>query len=169
MNRLRSIILTMSTTFALASASGSALAQQNALSEQIVGAWKLVSAIVEKDGRKIEPLGPNPRGAVLFVGGYYSFNMARGDRPKFASNDRQTGTPEENKAAVQGNISLVGKYTIISDGSLTLEIIGSNFPNMEGTTREGKVEIKGDELRYTTRARYIVPGGTALNIFVRAK
>ena len=141
----------------------------NALSEQIVGAWRLVSAVVEKDGRKIEPTWPQSTGCVLFAGGYYSFNMVRGDRPKFSSNDRQTGTPEENKAAVQGHISLVGKYTLTPDGSITLEIIGSNFPNMEGTTREGKVEIKGDELRYTTQARYIVPGGAALNIFVRAK
>ena len=53
--------------------------------------------------------------------------------------------------------------------TLTLQIIGSNFPNMEGTTREGKVEINGDELKYTTRAAYIVPGGSALNVFVRAK
>src|SRR5262245_5622393 len=145
MKRLSSLILSAATISALSSASSTAGAQQNALSDQIVGAWRLVSAVVEKDGQKIEPLGPNPRGAVLFVGGHYSFNMVRTDRPKFASNDRQTGTPEENKAAMQGHISLVGRYTLTPDGSLKLEIIGSNFPNMEGTTREGRVEIKGDE------------------------
>jgi hypothetical protein len=95
--------------------------------------------------------------------------MLRGDRPNFASNDRQSGTPEENKAAVQGHISLVGSYTITADGTLTLRIIGSNFPNWEGSSRVGKVEINGDELRLSTRAQYLVPGGTALNIFVRAK
>ena len=169
MKRHSGVILSMLATFALASASGTAFAQQNKLSEQIVGAWKLVSAVVDKDGRKIEPLGPNPRGAALFVGGFYSYNMLRGDRPNFASNDRQAGTPEENKAAVQGHISLVGSYTIAPDGTLTLQIIGSNFPNWEGASRSGKIEINGDELRFTTRAQYIVPGGTALNIFVRAK
>jgi len=170
MNRLGYVVLSAVTTLALASASDSAVAQQNTLKEQLVGAWRLVSAVVEKDGRKIEPLGSNPRGAVLFVpSGYFSWNMLHGERPKFASSSYQTGTAEENKAAVQGTISFVGTYTITPDGSLTLHIIGSTFPNWEGTTRTGKVEISGDELKFTTQARYIVPGGTALNIFARAK
>jgi hypothetical protein len=151
-------------------ASAPAVAQQNKLQEQLIGAWKLVSAVVEKDGQKHEPFGPHPRGAVLFVpSGYFSWNMLRGDRPKFASDSYQTGTPEENKAAVQGAIGFVGTYTVTPDGALTLQIIGSNFPNWEGTTRTGTVEINGDEMKFTTQARYIVPGGTAVNIFARAK
>ena len=148
------------TSVALASAPGSAVAQTNALGEKLVAAWKLVSAVVEKDGRKIEPLGSNPRGAVLFVpSGYFSWNMLRGDRPKFASGSYQTGTPEENKAAVQETIGFVGTYTLTPDGSLTLHIIGSTFPNWEGTDRTGTIAISGDQLTFTTQAKYIVPGG----------
>ena len=170
MAKINLAILSALTGLVLASPSGIAVAQQNALKEQLVGAWRLVSAVVDKDGQKVEPLGPNPRGAVLFVAsGYFSWNMLCGDRPRFTSDSYQTGTPEENKAAVQGTISFVGTYTVTSDGSLTLSIIGSNFPNWEGTTRTGKVEINGDEMKFTTQARYIVPGGTALNIFTRAK
>src|SRR5205085_10370729 len=76
MAKINLAILSALTGLVLASPSGIAVAQQNALKEQLVGAWRLVSAVVDKDGQKVEPLGPNPRGAVLFVAsGYFSWNM----------------------------------------------------------------------------------------------
>ena len=32
--------------------------------------------------------------------------------PKFASNNRQAGTPEENKAFVQGSLAYFGTYSV---------------------------------------------------------
>src|SRR5262249_35768749 len=142
--------------------------QQNTVKEQLIGTWTLVSATVERDGTKFEAFGPNPIGYMMFmVSGHFSWNFIRADRPKFASGDRATGTPEENKAAVQGNISAFGTYSIDLDGSLTLQIVGSNFPNWNGTTQKRMVEISGDQMRYFTPATSI--GGSAVNILIRAK
>jgi hypothetical protein len=77
----------------------------------------------------------------------------------------QLGTPEENKAAVQGNLSAFGTYTISPDGSLTLQIVGSSFPNWDGTTQKRMVEISGDQMRYYTPATSM--GGSAVNILSR--
>jgi hypothetical protein len=104
---------------------------------------------------------------IFTASGHFSWNFMRADRPKFASNNRQTGTQEENKAAVQGNLSAFGIYTISPDGLLTLQIVGSSFPNWDGTTQKRMIEISGDQMRHYTPATSI--GGSALNILSRAK
>ena len=99
------------------------------------------------DGKKTEPYGANPKGQFIFtVDGFFSTNIIRPDRPKFVSNNRTTGTPEENKAAVQGSNSTFGTYQISSDGSITLHIVGSTFPNWDGTKQTHLAAIKGDEI-----------------------
>jgi hypothetical protein len=149
-------------------ASSSASAQQVSLREQVVGTWTLVSAVIERDGRNIQPFGSNPLGYMMFsADGHFSVNFVRADRPAFASNNRETGTQEENKAAVQGNISAFGTYKLDPDGSLIFQIIGSNFPNWNGTTQKRLVEISGNQLKYITPATSI--GGSAVSILTRAK
>ena len=149
-------------------ASSGASAQQLLSKEQVVGTWTLVSAVIERDGKNIEPFGSNPLGYMMFsADGHFSVNFVRADRPMFASNNRETGTQEENKAAVQGNISAFGRYNVEPDGSLTFQIVGSNFPNWTGTTQKRKVEISGDQMKYITPATSV--GGTAVSILTRAK
>ena len=70
------------------------------------------------------------KGQYMFTDeGHFSINIVRPGRPKFASNNRATGTPEENKETVVGTISTFGEYMVNSDGSINLEIVGSSFPN----------------------------------------
>lgn len=167
MSRLRSLVI-HSVVLILATASASSAIAQTGLQEQLVGTWKLVSAVVERDGQKVEAFGPNPLGYFIFTAsGHFSWNFMRADRPKFASYNRQTGTQDEYKAAVQGNISAFGTYTMTPDGSLTLQIIGSSFPNWDGTTQKRMIEISGDEMKYFTPASSI--GGSAVNMLTRAK
>jgi hypothetical protein len=165
MNRF-SLAFLGSIVVGLASNSGSA--QRLSLKEQVVGTWTLVSATIERDGKNIEPFGSNPLGYMMLgADGHFSVNFVRADRPIFASNNRETGTPEENKAAVQGNVSAFGRYNVEPDGSLTFQIVGSNFPNWTGTTQKRKVEIIGDQMKYITPATSV--GGTAVSILTRAK
>jgi hypothetical protein len=146
----------------------SAIAQQSTTKEQLVGTWTLVSSTVERDGTVVEPFGSNPLGYMIFTAsGHFAWNLMRADRPKFASGNRATGTAEENKAAVQGNISAFGTYTVDPDGVLTLHIVGSSFPNWDGTTQKRILEIKGDQLKYSTPAASI--GGSSINMLIRAK
>ena len=168
MNRRIAIVVSAATMLGVASVLSHTIAQQSTVKDQIVGTWTLVSGTVERDGTKVEPFGPNPLGYFIFTAsGHFSWNLMRPDRPKFASGNRATGTPDENKAAVQGNISAFGTYTIDPDGLLTLQIIGSSFPNWDGTTQKRMVEISGDQMKYSTPAASI--GGSSVNILTRAK
>jgi len=91
----------------------------------------------ESDGRKAELFGPTPKRAVhVHREGHFSINIVRPGRPKFASNNRATGTPEQNKETVVANISTFGDYMVNSDGSINLEIVGSSFPNWDDTKQK---------------------------------
>jgi len=135
-------------TFALGVAlAGETYAQ--ASKDQLVGTWTLVSDTYTQDGQKHEPFGPNPKGIAIFgADGHFAIVITRADIPKFASGNREAGTPEENKAAVAGGIDSFGTYTVGSDG-LTVHIDGSSFPNWRGITQKRAIVISGDELKWT--------------------
>jgi hypothetical protein len=136
---------------ALALFAGKATAQKTA-KEQLVGTWTLVLVDnVLPDGSRVQLYGPNPEGIVIFdASGRYSMQILRDDRPKFASNDKSKGTPEEYKAAVQGSNSHFGRYTVNeTDHTVTFYIEHASFPNWEGTERKSPFTLTGDEFKYT--------------------
>jgi hypothetical protein len=73
--------------------------------DQLVGTWMLVSIYDERqDGSKFDPFGANPTGILIFdANGRFASQIIGSGLPKFASNNRLEGTPEENKAVVQGS------------------------------------------------------------------
>ena len=148
----------------------SGAAAQN-LKEQIVGTWTPVSRDVTMREMKIVPFGSHPLGYYMFdSSGHFSINLVNPDVPKFASGNQNTGTPAENQAAVKGNISYFGTYAINPDGSLTLHIIGSGFPNWNGTDQKRMAEINGDQLKWTDPTMTNIGGGAvAVDILTRAK
>src|SRR5262249_10754564 len=140
MNRRTAMVLISIPMMGLISAASGAIAQQRTLEEQVVGTWTLVSAVIQRDGKTIEPFGSNPLGYMMFsADGHFSVNFVRADRPIFASNNRETGTVEENRAAVQGNISAFGRYKIEPDGSLTSRLSAVTFPTGTGRLRNGRL------------------------------
>jgi hypothetical protein len=63
----------------------------------LVGTWTLVSITLEQDGKKTDFYGPNPQGQVIYdPNGRISVIITESNLPKFASNNRRAGTPEEN-------------------------------------------------------------------------
>ena len=102
------------------------------LAKQIQGSWILVSIYNEQDGKKIEPFGDKPRGSLILTpDGRFSIILMRASLPKFASNNRMTGTAEENQAVVQGSLAYYGTYAVASEKEHTvnLRIEGHTFPN----------------------------------------
>ena len=79
--------------------------------------------------------GRDPIGLLILTNnGLFSSQIMRSDRPKFASNSRVKGTPEENKAVVHGSISNFGTYTVDdAEKTITFWYLGSTFPNRERT------------------------------------
>ena len=100
--------------------------------------------------------------------GRFSITGLRSDLPKFASNNRMTGTQEENNAIVQGSIAFFGTYTIDEATSvLTLKVEGSTFPNFDGGTQTRILSFTGDEVTYFNPTPS--QGGTAKVTYRRAK
>ena len=171
MNRLRSLTLTSIALLALGFAlrSGDAVAQEKTLQEQVVGTWTYVSVdIVRPDGTRVPLFGPNPQGLAVFDrDGRYILMTARSGQPKFASNNRADGTPEEYKAVVQGSIAHFGRYTVNeADKSITFHIEASTFPNWNGAEQKRPVSLTGDELTWRTAAS---SGGLAEVVLRRAR
>ena len=140
----------------LAALPGAAVAQQKSMKDQMVGTWTLlVNDYVKADGTHVPAFGPNPNGSVIFTpDGHYSLQIVRYGRPAFASKDRLKGTPDENKAAVQGMVSYFGTYTVDeANKTITFRIAASSFPNWDATTQKRAVTAISDEvLTYNTPA-----------------
>src|SRR5262249_354217 len=118
----------------------------------VVCTWHYVSAeTVSAGGKRSPTFGPNPKGIVVFeANGRYALIVTRSDQPKFASNNRLQGTPEENKAIVQGSISHFGTYAVNeADKTIVFHIQTSTFPNWDGAEQKRPFTISGDELKYT--------------------
>jgi hypothetical protein len=134
-------------------AASDACAQQKApkTGNPLIGTWTLVSLKNEQDGKTTEPLGPNPKGLFIFDrSGRYAFLMFLPDLPKFASNSRDKGTPEENRAIVVGSLAHFGTYSVNEkEGSFSVRPEASTFPNWVGIDQKRLFSISKDEFKMT--------------------
>jgi hypothetical protein len=120
-------------------------------SKDLVGVWKLVSITIERDGKKIDFYGPNPQGQLIYeANGRVSNIITRSGLPKFASDSRQLGTPEENAEVVEGSIAYFGTYSVDEAAkTITLHIESCSYPNLNGLDRKSSFNLSGDELTIT--------------------
>ena len=117
---------------------------QALLKEQIVGTWRLVSLYVEENGAKRYSFGENPLGLLMFDrSGNVMHILSKPGLPKFATNNRLTGTDAENRAVIQGMVAGFGTYTVDSDDTLTISWVSSSFPNRVGTQEKRKLKMSG--------------------------
>jgi hypothetical protein len=162
----RANALTITTLLVLLGITAPAHAQS--LKQQLVGTWTFVSSTTKlPDGTSA--WGTTPKGLLIFTeNGYFSSQIVRSDLPKFASKNRAQGTPEENKAVVQGSIATFGTYTVDeAKKAYTLKFEGSTFPNRVGTEEMRPFTVAGDELRVTNPSTSV--GGSSEIIYKRAK
>ncbi len=134
-----------------------------------MGTWTYVSVdTVYPNGSRVPLFGPNPQGEAIFDrNGRDILLTARAGQPKFASNNRIEGAPEENRAVVQGSMAHFGKYSVNeADKSITFHIETSTFPNWNGVEQKRPITLMGDELKRRTAAS---SGGTAEVVLKRAR
>ena len=153
MNRRTILSLSAITTLGFVLPPSNAAGQQKSVKDQLAGTWTVVSSTTKLPDGNLA-WGSNPKGLYIFTdNGRYSSHLLRSDRPKFASNNRATGTPEENKAAVLGNSSNFGTYSVNeANKTFTIRFEGSSFPNLEGVEQTRPFMISGDELIVTNPA-----------------
>ena len=144
-------------------------ARAQSVKDQLVGTWMLVAVYdARPDGSKFDPFDGNPTGILMFDGnGHFAAQLMGSGFPKFASNNRLEGSPEENKAIVQGSICYFGTYSVSeADHTLTYHVESSSFPNFNGADQTRAFTLTGDELTYTGPTS---TGGTSHVVWKRAK
>jgi len=139
------------------SSASDAWAQQKAanLKEELVGNWTIVSATIEQGGAKREIFGPDPRGFMaLETNGRYSITLLRSGLPRVASNNREAGTSEENKAIAAGILAHFGTYSVSEkDRAINFQIMSSTFPNWDGANQKRPItSLTSDELKWIVPA-----------------
>ena len=136
--------------------------------KDLVGAWTTVSMTVERDDKKFEPIGSNPKGTQIYdASGRFAYIQMRGDLPKIASNNMQTATSDEAEKIARGSIAYYGSWTA-NDGIVTVKIDGATFPNYAGTEQKRQYAISGDQLIITNPSS-AVGGGIIKIVLTRAK
>jgi Lipocalin-like domain len=136
---------------------GAAMAQT---AKDLIGTWTNVSNVnIRQDGSRVDVFGPKGTGLAIFESnGRFAIVNINPDTPKFQSNNRAQGTPDENKAAVLGGIALYGTYEV-SEKIINFKVEGSTYPNWTGTDQKRTVsKFATDEFTWTLPASI---GGTA--------
>ncbi len=165
MNRYRVLtITTMSLLIgAVVSIAGNAFGQS---AKDLAGSYTIISVTIVQGDKKIEPFGPSPKGVMMLdTNGRYVVTLMRPGLPKFSSNNRNTGTADENKAIVVGSLTHFGTYSV-ADGHIIFRLENSTFPNWDGEEQRRALTVSGDELSYTLTS---TTGGTATVVWKRAK
>jgi hypothetical protein len=164
MNRLTDRAVTVISLVILGFALPASDAVAQSVKSQLVGAWTLAAAeSVRADGSKVEVFGSHPKGTMIFSSdGHFALIQMRGDLPKLASNSRDAGTAEENKAIIEGSIAYFGAYSVNeSDKVITVRLEGSTFPNVGGEQKRIVTSLTADELKFTNPR---TPAGVTLAV-----
>ncbi|HEV7703918.1 MAG TPA: lipocalin-like domain-containing protein [Gemmatimonadaceae bacterium] len=141
-----------------------------AQTQSLAGTWILAGADKRlPDGTVVADYGPNPHGQVIFTpDGYYSVQIYRGERTKFASGDKSKGTPEEYRDATLGMSDSFGRYSVDSvNHTITFHVDRGSYPNNDDTSPVRPYELKGDVLSWAVAAR--PDGSVPITTLRRAK
>ena len=136
----------------------------------VVGTWSLVSSVTEKDGARTDQFGSGAKGMMtLDADGHFMLTIIGPDLPKFASNNRAGGTPDENGAVVSKSIAMIGTYAVNSvDKTLIFKVDSATFPNWNGSEQKRLLSSSNkDELKYITPTAS--SGGVGTVTWMRAK
>jgi len=137
-------------------ATASAAGERTALPRALVGTWALVAADVQHpDGSVGRDYGAAPRGSMMVdAAGRYTLMIYKSERPRFASGDRATGTPEEYRETALGISVHYGMLSAdVKAHTLTFAIEQASVANWNGTRQVRHYQLQGGVLRYTVAAR----------------
>ena len=147
----------------LASSGSSAYGQT---AKDIAGTYTLVSFTNQQGDTKIDTYGPNPKGVMMLdANGRYVVVLMRPDLPKFASNNRSTGTAEEYKAVALGSFTHFGTY-MVADSHIIFRLEHTTFPNWDGQEQRRALTVTDDELKYAVASSL---GGISTLVWKRSK
>jgi hypothetical protein len=141
------------------------------LSEDIVGAWRLVSYVAEDDagGAVTYPLGRDAVGLIMYTNdGYMSAQLMRPGRPAYDQPDTAGATTAQAVAAAAGYLSYSGPYDVDESTNVVHHHVAvSLLPNWLETVqlRDGTL----DQNRLTLVAEHRVAASTVRSTLVWAR
>ena len=124
-------------------------AQAQTSAKQMTGSWSLVSLETDTAEGRIQPFGPAPIGYIYFApNGRFGSQFMRADVPKVAANNRLKATAEENIAIALGAVAFFGEWKLVDakTGEVSLRIIGSSYPNWNGSDQTRFIKVSGDAM-----------------------
>jgi len=119
----------------------------------LLGTWRLLSFETRSpDGVSSQSFGSDPSGILMYDSvGNFSVQLARLERPEFASDDMQVGADDEIRVAYTGYAAYFGAYDVNEpEGFLTHNVDVSLYPNWQGLPQRRFFALPGDTLTLTT-------------------
>lgn len=121
------------------------------MKNKVIGMWQPETIQATVNGLTMDPFGPRPTGLLCFHESMRFVElMSDPSVGHYESGSRETGTAEEDKAAMVGNLALFGTYTVDDEGNFTGNTVeGCTFPNWIGdrrTTDQLKEIVDGDHM-----------------------
>jgi hypothetical protein len=145
-----------------------AQAEASPATVSLAGTWTLVAAdVLRADGVRARDYGADPKGLLLIDSrGRYSLQIFKAERTRFASGNKQTGTPAEYQSAVLGSSTHFGTISVDPIAEvITFHIENASYPDWEGTQQARHFELHGDQLTYRVAPR--PDGSTPISIWRR--
>lgn len=84
--------------------------------------------------------------------GPFALVQMRAELPRISASSRDQGTPDENKAIVQGSIAYFGTYSVKEgEKTILLKLEGNTFANLLGAIEPMGIitSLNSDKLRFT--------------------
>jgi lipocalin-like protein len=139
---------TILASFLLAASASSQYAPT--LAHRILGRWRLVSIENRDDPSKPweSRYGASPAGYLDYASdGHMSVQISKMPRPRFASGQDRTPTPEEGRDAYLGYVAYFGTYRVDEQARVvTHHVEASLMPSFAGTDQERPATLEGNRL-----------------------
>src|ERR1700730_2814688 len=119
------------------------------MSDEFVGAWKLISYERRSAAGEITyPMGQNPVGRLTYDAlGRMSAQIMRPDRPKFKAPSPAGWPPTQKAAAFDGYIGYYGTYSVSdTERAVIHHVEASLYPHWVGSDQRRLYEFSGNQL-----------------------
>jgi hypothetical protein len=119
------------------------------MSDEFVGAWKLISFERRTAAGEVTyPMGQNPVGRLTYDAlGRMSAQIMRPDRPKFQAASQASWTADEKAAAFDGFIAYYGTYSVSdTERAVIHHVEASLYPHWVGSDQRRLYEFSGSQL-----------------------
>ena len=146
---MKRVLLLISLAALLCSAQAPKKFSSRKLSDEFVGAWKLISFERRTTAGEVTyPMGQNPVGRITYDAlGRMSAQIMRPDRPKYKAASPAGMSAQEKVSAFDGFIAYYGTFSVSETERVVIHHVeASLYPNWVGSDQRRFYEFSGDQL-----------------------